>query len=414
MPKTLKIWLLNDNRWLYLNTDNMVVHDGDNHPLYHYDNGKLRALSGTGFLTVEPDGRILDKAGIQIGFVNDYPNFLKDLSRYAGGTDVNSDSSHIQMETAGGSKPVNNEKKLRKSRNRFGKLRAALTIIAFIIFVCIFVSGTRDEKAFRQGLIYEDVQAAGVRLRQAFINHEEELEIRYHTDTLPGVDFTFARSELNKVAYQHTGDPNGGDALALTAYIDSMEGSYEKANKGYDVTLKLGIAYFTTKEQEEQLRNRIRSVVSSLNLAGKSDYEKTLAIYRWICDHVTYDHAHLNDESYLLQYTAYNAAVIGTAVCSGYAQLFYRMALTAGLEARIKVNNNHAWNLVKLGSKYYYCDSTWDRREATSTYQYFLRGKYDFGEHYEGTFKWWEIYDSDVLKNFDLYLPVSDYAYNGI
>ena len=102
-------------------------------------------------------------------------------------------------------------------------------------------------------------------------------------------------------------------------------------------------------------------------------------------------------------------AITGTAVCSGYAQLFYRLALSAGLEARIKMNDNHAWNLVKLGGQYYYCDSTWDSGMQESQYQYFLKGSLDFHLHVSSIRLG---FANNSLYNVDRNLPVSAVAYS--
>lgn len=49
---------------------------------------------------------------------------------------------------------------------------------------------------------------------------------------------------------------------------------------------------------------------------------------------VKYDYENLDDTDYKLKYTAYAALLNGTAVCQGYANLLYRMALEAGIDAR--------------------------------------------------------------------------------
>ena len=78
----------------------------------------------------------------------------------------------------------------------------------------------------------------------------------------------------------------------------------------------------------------LSTVMDFLNLNTKTEYGKIKAIYDYICQHVTYDFANLNNDSYDLKYTSYAALVNGTAVCQGYSALFYRMALEAGLDAR--------------------------------------------------------------------------------
>lgn len=57
---------------------------------------------------------------------------------------------------------------------------------------------------------------------------------------------------------------------------------------------------------------------------------------------------------------------------------FYYLATAVGLEARITVNDVHAWNIVKVDGKYYYLDPTWDLGLNESEYRYFLRGENDF------------------------------------
>ena len=73
----------------------------------------------------------------------------------------------------------------------------------------------------------------------------------------------------------------------------------------------------------------------------------------------------------------------GTAVCQGYSNLFYRMALEAGLQARIvagKANNEpHSWNIVEVDEMFYFLDTTWDSEK--NSYSYFLKGKQSFDDH---------------------------------
>lgn len=72
------------------------------------------------------------------------------------------------------------------------------------------------------------------------------------------------------------------------------------------------------------------------------------------------------------------------AVCQGYTNLFYRLALEAGLDARIITGYGNSgmrgWNIVKIGDAYYNLDATWDcmHREG---YRYFLQCDKDFLYH---------------------------------
>ena len=90
----------------------------------------------------------------------------------------------------------------------------------------------------------------------------------------------------------------------------------------------------------------------------------------------------MNDDTYIQKYTAYAALIDKTAVCQGYASLFYRMALDAGVDSRVitgDAGGPHAWDIVELGDKYYNLDSTWDA--GKNNYSYFLKSMKAFFDH---------------------------------
>ena len=190
-------------------------------------------------------------------------------------------------------------------------------------------------------------------------------------------------------AMDHTGVPTEGDYLAyqLGSYGGRFSYKYDTAGN-YFITFQYDLTYYDTFEQQEAMDTAVTSVLNQLNLAGKSDYEKICGIYDWMCDNITYDYTNLENESYLLKYTAYAALINRTAVCQGYANLFYRLALELGVDSRIisgtGITNNgrgpHAWNIVKLKNSYYDVDATWDAswRKAGLDYKWFLKNETDF------------------------------------
>ena len=96
-----------------------------------------------------------------------------------------------------------------------------------------------------------------------------------------------------------------------------------------------------------------------------------------------------------------------TAVCQGYASLFYRLALDTGVDTRVisgEAGGPHAWNIVKLNGKYYNLDSTWDA--GRSAYAYFLKNTNDFDDH---------VRDNDYQSNdFIEEYPMWDESYTEI
>ena len=183
-------------------------------------------------------------------------------------------------------------------------------------------------------------------------------------------------------AFEHTGVPTQGDYLIR--HYGSSKGQVDYSYGTGIGTFTYSIIYDTTLEQENIVGNKIDELYAQWDneddFYDLSDYEKVKIIYDYICDNVVYDHANLEDKTYTLKYSAYAALINGTAVCQGYANLFYRMALKAGIDNRIIVGYGgggyHGWNIVELDNKYYYLDSTWDA--GNTLYRWFLLGSENF------------------------------------
>ncbi len=153
--------------------------------------------------------------------------------------------------------------------------------------------------------------------------------------------------------------------------------------EGGDATVTLDVVYKCSYEQEKKLDKAIKSAINSLELTGKTEYEKVKAIHDFIINNVSYD-------TTLSKTSAYDALINQTAVCEGYAMAAYRMFTEAGLEAKIitGLGNGapHAWNIVKVEEKWYNIDLTWDdpvasNGDAMLTYDYFLKNSKEFTDH---------------------------------
>lgn len=146
--------------------------------------------------------------------------------------------------------------------------------------------------------------------------------------------------------------------------------SLKISSDGRTSKLTFKVSYRETKDQTKKVNERVKSALESMDLEDESDYAKIKKIHDYIVNRVSYD------QSYR-KYTAYNAMVNKSAVCQGYALLFYKMATEAGIPCRIVTSDNHAWNIVKLGSKWYHLDATWDdpvSKKPVLRYDYFLKG----------------------------------------
>ena len=229
------------------------------------------------------------------------------------------------------------------------------------------------------------VEEAAEEMRDQLKARSDTVTIPYQSETDPGKSTDFVR-EIYYAAREHTGIPTEGDYLRYQIGGYKCSISYRTSNSLYLCTLTYTITYYTTAAQEAEMDEAVASLISGLDLKDKTDYQKIKSIYDYMCSNISYDYDNLEDDTYMLKYTAYAALINRTAVCQGYANLFYRLALEAGVDARLITGTGngggHAWNIANLGDSYYYLDSTWDAGRAS--YKYYLKGKTDFGDHQNG------------------------------
>ena len=223
-------------------------------------------------------------------------------------------------------------------------------------------------------------------LRRQMVARSDRIQISVRTT--PTGDHRKVAANLWDKAQDHIrGSGTTGDYLLWQYGGISYSFSYSEKGREYeyDITYKPNEKYsntiwYTTAAQEKWLSDYINGTMRpQLALDTKTTYQKVEAIYDWITEKVRYDYNHLNNNSYLLQFTAYAAVRNRTAVCQGYANLLYRLANDAGIDCRIITGGNHAWNIIQMNDGKYYCmDATWD--EGKNSYSYFLKGLPEFSK----------------------------------
>ena len=242
---------------------------------------------------------------------------------------------------------------------------------------------------------YSSVSDAGAFLRDSAVNSDKGRlltsltnrgnEIAEKTDNGP-IKLSFKSKYAPKYwrtgftaiynsAFAHSlSNPAGGDffvrgrTVGMTGGYDSytFDGTYYTYEYKY-------IPYLTTTvAQEAQASAKITELVGSLGLkdSEKTDIEKLTAIYTYITENVEYDNSPYTQDTYPAKlHSAYAAIVEHNTVCQGYATMLYRLCLEAGIDCRsVGIGSGHEWNIVKLGSKWYFLDSTWDAKKTTWTY----------------------------------------------
>ena len=184
---------------------------------------------------------------------------------------------------------------------------------------------------------------------------------------------------LLNTALKHTGVADEGDYLKWQYGGYKCDSTMFTSNGEHYTTYVFTMDYYTNSQQEKQVTTAVNSLLKSFALNGKSDYEKIKRVYDYICENVVYDHENLNNDSYMLKHTAYAAFINKKAVCQGYTLMLYRLLLESGVDCRVITGDGHAWNIVKIGNKYYNLDSTWDA--GKSVYKYFLKSPANFTDH---------------------------------
>ena len=210
----------------------------------------------------------------------------------------------------------------------------------------------------------------------------------------------------NKDHYHREGKLWSGNFLSTDGWETYVSAETNDFSNGiWDGNLFVRVDYDYTYAQRITFWNKFNTVLESLDLDGKSDYEKTLAIYRWVTGNVAYED-HVNSRK------AYGALIDGKAVCNGFATLFECMLNASGIDCiyirGVNESNTetHAWNLVKLNNQYYLCDPTNDRTSRFSVFLLAPNNNGDFGRF---------ILDKNNLNyqvvNFDnLNLATQDYT----
>ena len=189
----------------------------------------------------------------------------------------------------------------------------------------------------------------------------------------------------NRVPYEGDYLRHHVDGSPDISVQDPVETGFDEVSHTYhyDLSVDCAATYYSTYDMEEGVAWEIDRVLDELDLGSKSEYEKIKAIHDYICRNTEYQYPEDGDYPPMLKHSAYSALIPKRAVCDGYANLFYRMCLQAGIDARIVFGqgqgDSHAWNIVKLGDLYYDVDCTWDVKSST---HYFLMGHSEFLEYH--------------------------------
>ena len=257
------------------------------------------------------------------------------------------------------------------------------------------------------GQYFSDYDSAVSYLRKQMVSRETEITLNF-----PASWFDSHKDELYwdllYDAMKCDESSTGQDGDALIYGFAGCRLSY--INAGY---IQYTMSYHSDAEQEAKLTAAVAEAMTTLQLNGLSEAKKIIKIHDYICNHV--DYAYNSKEEQI--YTAYGALCTGKAVCQGYAVLFYRLCKEAGLSVRIISGTGnggaHAWNIVRIGSKYYNVDCTWDGQNTATYNDFLLKSEADFSDH---TRKSWKVAGSHYLyytsAEFNAQYPMTEKSWD--
>lgn len=147
---------------------------------------------------------------------------------------------------------------------------------------------------------------------------------------------------------------------------------------GYNYKTKsVVVEYKSTSDavakKQNEIKEKVKSVVAQVIKPGMSVYEKELALHDWLIENGEYNNKILDlynegkslneiSEIYPDSFNAYGMLINGLGVCQSYAEAFKLLCDEAGVPCIVATGNlqtvPHAWNMVKIGEKWAHVDAT--------------------------------------------------------
>lgn len=115
---------------------------------------------------------------------------------------------------------------------------------------------------------------------------------------------------------------------------------------------------------EMQILQKARRILPK-DILSWPEIERERWIHDWLCKNIVYRGAadELSDNIYDRNCSAIGAMLDGQANCQGYSDAFYMLGSLAGLTVNIQIGSErspHAWNVIRLGGRWYILDVTFN------------------------------------------------------
>lgn len=150
--------------------------------------------------------------------------------------------------------------------------------------------------------------------------------------------------------------------------------NWKKTDNGYSGLAVCAVEY-SPRYDFTEYETKCLNAIKEMNVDGKSDYDKALALCKWVNKHIKYK----SSEVFLGDQSGMQGMMEGWGVCNAYATLTCYLGRCLGLDILYEGGDtwldSHAWDLVKIGDEWYYMDPTKSGHEEDSIFSgYFLQG----------------------------------------
>lgn len=228
-----------------------------------------------------------------------------------------------------------------------------------------------------QGDLYYSNAEAALNLQEQVINDEGAWYDEYHERWCRGVtlyttddvdesfitdafgfysDYDFDQNyELTRESYLSFGEASGMTDYYTWGFAEDYTYSEYELYEDSGIKEWNVMVYSDVSPEEQQLIDDTAKKIA--DKATGSDAEKIRTITNEIDDMLTYELIDGNDLSEVIS--------TGKGCCRHYADLFFLACTYAGIDSRIVAGTCndgglHAWNIAKVGGKWYHVDPTWE------------------------------------------------------
>lgn len=129
-------------------------------------------------------------------------------------------------------------------------------------------------------------------------------------------------------------------------------------------------------DKDKETLGMAKSVLDEIITDGMSDYEKELAVYKWMTANIGFDSGSMTaipeDESKPVD-NPNGVLKNHEAVCVGYATTFRLFMQMLGIDCMVVHDSHlsHSWDLVKLDGQWYHTDIYSDAGSSTGNFSHF-------------------------------------------